>query len=129
MTDLNRNRSKDYLYHNLSIDGVSKQLDFDELVDYLHHLEGKIVDLQRRLDKMEEYEMEQPVMDSIKERARAISEAYEGSYTESGLVAALRELVTQLSYTHLYPDGDHGIGVVNVRDIYAVIKEMEARED
>lgn len=59
MTDLNRNRSKDYLYHNLSIDGVSKQLDFDELVDYLHHLEGKIVDLQRRLDKMEEYEMEQ----------------------------------------------------------------------
>lgn len=73
--------------------------------------------------------IEQPVMDSIKERARAISEAYEGSYTESGLVAALRELVTQLSYTHLYPDGDHGIGVVNVRDIYAVIKEMEARED
>lgn len=73
--------------------------------------------------------MKQPVMDNIKEKARAISEAYEGSYTESGLVAALRELVTQLSYTHLYLDGDHGIEVVNVRDIYKVIQELEGGED
>lgn len=41
------------------------------------------------------------------------------------IAAALRELIKQYSYTHLYLDGDHGIGVVNVRDIMKVIQELE----
>lgn len=41
------------------------------------------------------------------------------------LALALREVVKQHSYTHLYLDGDHGIGVVNVRDILKICEELE----
>ena len=41
------------------------------------------------------------------------------------MVATLRELVNQCAYTHLYIDGDHGIGVVNVKDIMSIIDELE----
>ena len=41
------------------------------------------------------------------------------------MVATLRELVNQCAYTHLHIDGDHGIGVVNVKDIIGIIDELE----
>jgi hypothetical protein len=37
----------------------------------------------------------------------------------------LRELISQFSYNHFHLDGDHGIDVVNVRDILKVIEELE----
>ena len=40
------------------------------------------------------------------------------------MVATLRELVNQCAYTHLHIDGDHGIGVVNVKDIMSIIDEL-----
>ena len=40
------------------------------------------------------------------------------------IVDTLRELVNQCAYTHLHIDGDHGIGVVNVKDIMSIIDEL-----
>lgn len=42
------------------------------------------------------------------------------------IAAALRFVVNAYSYTHLYVDGDHGLGVVNVKDINALIEELES---
>jgi hypothetical protein len=36
----------------------------------------------------------------------------------------LDELIHQFGYTHLYLDGDHGIGVVNVKDIQKVMETI-----
>lgn len=41
------------------------------------------------------------------------------------MVDTLRELVNQCAYTHLHIDGDHGIGVMNVKDIMSIIDELE----
>ena len=38
---------------------------------------------------------------------------------------ALRELINQFAYNHFHLDGDHGIDVVNVRDIMSLIRELE----
>jgi hypothetical protein len=40
--------------------------------------------------------------------------------------AVLRTLVTELSYFNFNVDGDHGIGVVNVKDILKLVDELEA---
>jgi hypothetical protein len=40
--------------------------------------------------------------------------------------AVLRTLVTELSYFNFNVDGDHGIGVVNVKDILKLADELEA---
>ena len=39
--------------------------------------------------------------------------------------AVLRTLVTELSYCNFNVDGDHGIGVVNIKDILEIIKVLE----
>ena len=39
--------------------------------------------------------------------------------------AVLRTLVTELSYCNFNIDGDHGIGVVNIKDILEIIKVLE----
>ena len=41
------------------------------------------------------------------------------------LAAALRELAKQLGYDNYHVDGDHGLAVVNVRDILNVADELE----
>ena len=64
-------------------------------------------------------------MTNKKEVAQAILEAYETSYTESGLVAALRELINQLQYDNTdwqEPDVDM---VLDACDILDVIGELE----
>ena len=38
---------------------------------------------------------------------------------------ALREVVNQLGYDNYHVDGDHGLAVVNVRDILKVCDELE----
>lgn len=40
-------------------------------------------------------------------------------------VATLRELINQCSYNNFDIDGDHGINVVNVKDIMSIIEELE----
>ena len=39
--------------------------------------------------------------------------------------AVLRTLVTELGYDNFNIDGDHGIGVVNIKDILEIIKVLE----
>ena len=39
--------------------------------------------------------------------------------------AVLRTLVTELGYDNYHIDGDHGIGVVNVKDILEIVKVLE----
>ena len=39
--------------------------------------------------------------------------------------AVLRTLVTELGYDNLNIDGDHGIGVVNIKDILSLADELE----
>ena len=41
------------------------------------------------------------------------------------IAAALRELVNQCAYTNFHIDGDHGLDVVNVKDIMSIIDELE----
>ena len=45
------------------------------------------------------------------------------TYYEYG--AVLRTLVTELGYDNLNIDGDHGIGVVNIKDILSLADELE----
>jgi hypothetical protein len=45
------------------------------------------------------------------------------TYYEYG--AVLRTLVTELGYDNYHIDGDHGIGVVNVKDILEIVKVLE----
>jgi hypothetical protein len=40
--------------------------------------------------------------------------------------AVLRTLVEELGYDNYHIDGDHGIGVVNIKDILALADELEA---
>jgi hypothetical protein len=39
--------------------------------------------------------------------------------------AVLRTLVTELSYWNFSVDGDHGISIVNVKDILKLVDELE----
>ena len=39
--------------------------------------------------------------------------------------AVLRTLVTELGYDNYHIDGDHGIGVVNIKDILTLADELE----
>jgi hypothetical protein len=43
------------------------------------------------------------------------------------LAAALRSLAKQVGYDNYHVDGDHGLAVVNVRDILAIADELEAQ--
>lgn len=54
-------------------------------------------------------ELTQPATDDIKE----------------ALATSIREIANQCAYTHLHIDGDHGIDVVNVKDIMSIIDELE----
>ena len=45
------------------------------------------------------------------------------TYYEYG--AVLRTLVEELGYDNYHIDGDHGIGVVNVKDILEIVKVLE----
>jgi hypothetical protein len=42
------------------------------------------------------------------------------------LAATLRELVKQYAYNNFHIDGDHGIDVINVKDLMKVIEELES---
>ncbi len=50
----------------------------------------------------------------------------EQSHPYTIVAAALRELVNQCAYTNFHIDGDHGLDVVNVKDIMGIIDELEA---
>jgi hypothetical protein len=53
-------------------------------------------------------------------------ESMQPSHPYTIAVATLRELVNQCAYTNFHIDGDHGLDVVNVKDIMSIIDELEA---
>ncbi len=72
--------------------------------------------------------------DPLSPVARAMYDAYNriGFHNEPSfetdrkmLAAALRALVKKAGYDNHHVDGDHGLAVVNVRDILAVADELE----
>jgi hypothetical protein len=46
-------------------------------------------------------------------------------YRNNDIAAALRALAKQAGYDNYHVDGDHGLAVVNVRDILAIATELE----
>lgn len=65
-------------------------------------------------------------MTDKKEVAQKVLEAYETSYTESDLVAALRELVAELQYYQCCEEESVEDMVLAARDILDVCDELEA---
>jgi hypothetical protein len=63
-------------------------------------------------------------MIDLKKVAQEVNNAYENSYTESGLVAALREVVYQLQYYNFGECGEDMI--IDARAILDVAEELEA---
>ena len=64
-------------------------------------------------------------MTNKKEVAQKVLEAYETSYTESGLVAALRELVAELQYYQFCREEGVEDMVLDARAILDVADELE----
>lgn len=64
-------------------------------------------------------------MTNKKEVAQKVLEAYETSYTESGLVAALRELVFELQYYQCCEEAGVEDMVLDARAILDVCDELE----
>lgn len=62
-------------------------------------------------------------MTDMKKVAQEVNDAYENSYTESGLVAALREVVYQLQYYNFGECGEDMI--LDARAILDVCDELE----
>jgi hypothetical protein len=63
-------------------------------------------------------------MTDLKKVAQEVNNAYETTYTESGLVAALREVVYQLQYYNFGECGEDMI--IDARAILNVADELEA---
>jgi hypothetical protein len=69
--------------------------------------------------------------DKTQKLVNAFDERYEnlgpfdGDWQELCIAQTLRELIKQCSYNHFYLDGDHGIDVINVKDIMEIIEELE----
>jgi hypothetical protein len=63
-------------------------------------------------------------MTDLKKVAQEVNNVYENSYTESGLVAALREVVYQLQYYNFGECGEDMI--LDARAILDVADELEA---
>jgi hypothetical protein len=63
-------------------------------------------------------------MIDLKKVAQEVNNAYETTYTESGLVAALREVVYQLQYYNFGECGEDMI--IDARAILDVADELEA---
>jgi hypothetical protein len=63
-------------------------------------------------------------MTDFKKVAQEVNNAYETTYTESGLVAALREVVYQLQYYNFGECGEDMI--IDARAILDVADELEA---
>jgi hypothetical protein len=66
------------------------------------------------------------------EKAQEIWEAFKGEIigeaTEDqrqALATALLKVISELGYTNYNIDGDHGIPVVNVKDLLKLIEELE----
>jgi hypothetical protein len=59
------------------------------------------------------------------ERAQKICSGLSAEY-KVVLAATLRELVKQYAYNNFHIDGDHGIDVINVKDLMKVIEELES---
>lgn len=65
-------------------------------------------------------------MTNLSPKAQAVMEAYETTYTESGLVAALREVVNQLQYDQCCEDEGVEDMVLDARAVLDIAEELEA---
>ncbi len=50
---------------------------------------------------------------------------FDDNWQELCIAQTLRELINQCSYNHFNLDGDHGIDVINVKDVEEIIKELD----
>ena len=73
-------------------------------------------------------------MADLSPAAQAVSDAYETTYTETGLVAAIRELADQVvPHPGRYPMSEYMEGIRNAkhdvrREILAIATELEGNE-
>jgi len=66
----------------------------------------------------------QKIVEAFDERYENLG-PFDDNWQELCIAASLRELIRQYSYNNYYVDGDHGIGVVNVKDILKLIGDLE----
>jgi hypothetical protein len=66
-------------------------------------------------------------MTDLSPQAQAVLDAHDIGFSTPRLclAAALRALAKQAGYDNYHVDGDHGLAVVNVRDILAIATELE----
>jgi hypothetical protein len=74
-------------------------------------------------------------MTDLSPQAQSVLDAFEDApyYPEQrdgpSIAAALRALAKQVGYDNYNVDGDHGLAVVNVRDIFAIATELESHNE
>lgn len=66
----------------------------------------------------------QKLVDAFDERYENLG-PFDDNWQELCIAQTLRELIKQCSYNHFHLDGDHGIDVINVKDIKEIIEELE----
>ena len=66
----------------------------------------------------------QKLVDAFNERYETLG-PFDDNWQELCISATLRELINQCAYNHFHLDGDHGIDVINVKDIKKLIEELE----
>jgi hypothetical protein len=66
----------------------------------------------------------QKLVDAFDERYENLG-PFDDNWQELCIAQTLRELITQYAYNHFHLDGDHGIDVINVKDIKKIIEELE----
>jgi hypothetical protein len=66
----------------------------------------------------------QKLVDAFNERYENLG-PFDDDWQELCIAQTLRELINQCSYNHFHLDGDHGINVINEKDIKKIIEELE----
>ena len=69
-------------------------------------------------------EKSQKIVDAFDQRYETIG-PFDEDWQELCIAATLRELVKQYAYNNFHIDGDHGIDVINVKDIMKVIENLD----
>jgi hypothetical protein len=69
-------------------------------------------------------EKSQKIVDAFDQRYETIG-PFDEDWQELCIAATLRELVKQYAYNNFHIDGDHGIDVINVKDIMKVIEKLD----
>lgn len=76
---------------------------------------------QQKLRKMKSQQQSQKIVEATMEHTLRPK----GGNRERVLASAFRELITQCGYYNYPIDGDHGILVINVRDVLGIIETLD----